>query len=371
MDTITLTIDDHSVTVGSGATVLEAAQEADIYIPTLCAHPDLTPYGGCRMCICQIEGMRGLPPACTTPATEGMVVRTNTEQVNNLRRNILELLLTEHPHLCLTCERLEKCGPFDICLRNVAVTERCVLCPKNERCELQQVARYIGIEEVRLPYRYKEFPIITEDPFFDRDYNLCILCGRCVRVCQEVRGVGAVAFAYRGSQAVVGTAFGRSLQDSYCQFCGACVDVCPTGALVERENKWIGPGDRTVSTICPYCGVGCTLDLEIKDDQIIRVAPNPEGAANHGQACVKGKFGLGFVHDDQRLTSPLIKRDGQFEEASWEEALELVASKLADYKGDQFAAISSAKATNEDNYLIQKFARGVMGTNNVDHCARL
>jgi len=186
-----------------------------------------------------------------------------------------------------------------------------------------------------------------------------------------VRGLGAIAFTYRGSQSLVGTAFGRSLEEAECKFCGACVDACPTGALTERSSRWISSPDRKVTTICPYCGVGCQFHLEIKDEKIIRIEPDREGPANRGQLCVKGKFGLDFVHDPQRLTSPLIKRNGEFVEASWDEALDLVATKLSNCKGDQFAAISSAKATNEDNYVMQKFTRVVMNTNNIDHCARL
>ena len=373
MDKITLTINDQTVEASAGMTVLQAARKAGIYIPTLCYYEPLTPYGGCRMCVVEIEKMRGFPTACTTPADNGMVVKTNTEQLQEFRRGVLELILTEHPHVCLTCDRRERCEPFDICLRSVNVTERCVVCPKNRHCELQQVFDYVKLNEVTLPYKYREIPIHTEDPFFDRDYNLCILCGRCVRVCQEVRGAAAIAFTYRGSQALVGTAFDHSLQDSGCQFCGACVDSCPTGALMERSRKWEGiTAEREVLTTCPYCGVGCQLELQIKNGRIIEVLPNKENEVNRGQACVKGRFGIQeFVHHPERLTKPLVKRDGKFVETTWNEALEIVARKLASYGANELGVVVSAKATNEDNYVAQKLARAVLGTNNVDHCARL
>lgn len=241
--------------------MLEAAQEAGIYIPTLCAHPDLKPFGACRLCIVEIKGVRGIPTSCTIPATDGMVVTTNTPQIQELRRGVLEFLLSEHPNACLSCNRKDHCSPFDICLRNVAVTERCALCPKNEHCELQNVARYIGMGESSIPCTPRGLPIKTNDPILNRDYNLCILCGRCVRICQEVRGIWAIAFNFRGSEAIVGTALDRPLADSGCKFCGACVEVCPTGALTDKNPYWKTMSDREVALV--PCKHACPLEIDV------------------------------------------------------------------------------------------------------------
>jgi NADPH-dependent glutamate synthase beta subunit-like oxidoreductase len=254
-DTIKLTIDGTDVEVERGTTVLRAAQQAGIYIPTLCYHPDLPPYGGCRLCIVEIENMRGLPTSCTTPATEGMKVTTNTARLQELRRAYLQLILSEHPNACLTCHRRQRCGPYDICLRHVGVTERCVSCPNNGQCELQYLADYIGVTEVDIPFHYRELPLdFTREPLIRRDYNLCVLCGRCVQMCADVRGVGAVSFARRGFETVVGTAYDRPLPESGCRFCGACVEVCPTGALMDLGAEYK-----------PECDTGISLSVPCKD----------------------------------------------------------------------------------------------------------
>ncbi len=349
---IKINIDGKQIGVESGSTVLDAARQNGIYIPSLCYHHDLTPYGGCRLCIVEIDGMRDLPTSCTTHAENGMVVRTNTGYLRNLRRKVFELILSEHDKSCTSCA-------------------------KNLRCELQTIAAYLGVEKLTLPFIEKKFTVNKDEPFYDRDYNLCILCGRCVRVCDEIRKNAVVDFTFRGIKSVPGTAFNKKLKDSNCEFCGSCVDICPTGALLEKDfGESLFP-DRTVTTICPYCGVGCLIKLEIKNEKIARVVPDIDGPANEGQLCVKGRFGIKeFVHHKDRLKKPLARQpDGSFKEISWEEALNLVADKFKEIKNkygpDAIAGLASAKCTNEENYIFQKFMRAVVGTNNVDHCARL
>ena len=371
-DEITISIDGREITTQPGKMVLEAAIDAGIYIPYLCYHSGMKPFAACRMCVVSVEGGRGFPAACTLPVLDGMKVQSESHDVRGLRRSVMEMLIAEHPNGCLTCHRVDICGPTDICLRHVSVNDRCVTCPKNERCEFKDTVRYLGMElESPLGYEYRQIPLEVSDPFYDRDYNLCITCGRCVRVCEEVRGDDAICFTERSGRALVGTSFGSSLLESGCEFCGACLDVCPVGALVEREHKW-EKARRVERAICPHCPVGCQLNLEISGQgKLIRVVPELNGAANRGQACFKGKFGLEFVNQPARLTQPLIRRGQVLEEASWDQALDLIATKLAGYRGDSFALLAAPDSTNEELYLAQKFARVAMGTNNVDQSSNI
>ena len=362
-DTISLTINGRQVVATKGATVLEAALSAGIYIPTLCYDPDLKPYGACRLCVVEIEGMRGLVSSCTTPATEGMVVHTETARVNKARRITMELIIANHHGDCLTC----------------AV---------NQDCELLKIARHLGMEQEhieRLRKSTRVLPIDRSHPAFERDPNKCILCGICVRACHEIAVVGAIDLAFRGYSAKVSTFGDKPIIESICKSCGECISRCPTGALVP---KWEKAPAKEVKTICPYCGVGCSLYLGVRDNEIVTVRGDPEGATNKGSLCVKGRWGYDFVSHPERLTTPLIRipgttrgagHDGQlreiFREATWDEALELAAKRLLElkenYGPDGIAILSSAKCTNEENYVMQKFARAVIGTNNIDHCARL
>jgi formate dehydrogenase alpha subunit len=363
IDVVRLTINGRQVTTRKGATVLEAAMEAGIYIPKLCYDPDLKPYGGCRLCVVEIENMRGLVSSCTTPATEGMVVHTDTPRVNQSRRITMELISASHHGDCLACA-------------------------KSQDCELLKIARYLGIEQEhidRLRKSVQLLPVDASHPAFIRDLNKCILCAKCVRACHEVVCHDVIDIAFRGNSARIATFGDKPIAESICKSCGECVVRCPTGALVP---KWEKPPTEEVKTICPYCGVGCSIYLGVRDNKVVSVRGDPEGPANRGSLCVKGRWGYDFLSHPERLTTPLIRlpgvarkasHDGRvqeiFREASWDEALELVAKRLLelkqDYGPDSIAALSSAKCTNEDNYVIQKFIRAVLGTNNVDHCARL
>jgi predicted molibdopterin-dependent oxidoreductase YjgC len=360
-----ITIDGKQIELEDKKTILEAAEENGIFIPSLCDHERLSPFAGCRLCIVQIKGRKGFPPSCSTYAEEGMEIKTKTPSLQRLRKEILELILSEHPNACLICSEKKNCDEYKSTIRKVGETTGCVLCPNNGRCELQDVVDALKVDKVRYPSVYRELEIKKEDPFFDRNYNLCILCGRCVRVCHEVRGASTLSFAYRGSYAVVGTVLDRPHLESGCQFCGACVDVCPTGALSERALKYEALPDSTAETICPLCSMGCTLEVTRRKGRILSSKPSPEGAVNQGQACIKGRFVVrDLVHSPQRILKPMIRVNKELEEVTWEEALDFVAQKLKKYKGKEMAVVSSSQVSCEDNFVLRKFARDALKTEN-------
>ena len=366
-DEITITIDGREVTTSPGKMVIEAANEAGIYVPYLCYHPGMKPYGACRMCVVEVEGARGVPASCTLPVREGMTVNTKPQAATEVRDTTLDLLLSEHPHGCLTCHRVDLCGPQDICLRHVDVLDRCVTCPKNERCELKDTTRFhTRALASPLHFQYRELKVDTQDPFYDRDYNLCIVCARCVRACDELRGDVALTMTEKAGQVLVGTVMGESLLESGCEFCGTCIDVCPVGALTETKYKWERPA-RTEQSVCGECPVGCTMTYEVNRwEKVIRAVPELNSPVNRGLACFKGKFGYDYVNDKRRLRQPLVRRDGALREATWEEAVRAAADGLAPHQGEAFALMASPRNTNEELYVAQKFARVAMGSNNVD-----
>ncbi len=353
MAEVTLTINGMEVSVPQGSTILDAARKLGVFIPTFCHDPDLSRPGSCRICVVEAKGSKNLTVSCATIARDGMVVETDTPAVLEARKTILELLLANHPEDCLTCGR-------------------------NGDCRLQDYAYLYGVRSgAQFPGDRHSYPLEDDNPFMVRDMNKCILCGKCIRMCSEIQGNSVVDFTYRGFRTKVGPAMDASLAESgECVFCGNCVAVCPTGALQEKALRakartW---EVKKVRTTCPYCGTGCSFDLNIKDGKVVGVT-SCDGEVNGRALCVKGRFGFGFIHHPDRLTAPLIKKDGKFVEASWEEAIGLVAGKLAairDQHGpDSLAVLTSARCTNEDNYLMMKFTRAVIGTNNIDHCARL
>lgn len=353
MEEIRLVINEREVTGKKGDTILEVCEKNGINVPTLCHHEKLPDIGACRMCIVDIKDVKGYKPACVTVAEDGMVVTTENEDINSLRKTVLELILSEHPNDCMTC------GSYG-------------------GCELQELVYKFGIEKSSFGKRDFEYEIDTSSPVIIIDRNKCILCGRCVRACNEVQVNGILDFGERGYDRKVIAGFDSPLAESLCYSCGECISVCPVGALTEKMPRFKAlPWELdTVRTVCAYCGVGCTIDVKVKDGEIIKVdSPSFDVGVNKGSLCVKGRFGYDFVHSDERLTTPLIKENGSFREASWDEALFLVAKKFSDikdeYSADAFAATGSGKSANEANYLMQKFARAVIGTNNIDFCTRM
>ena len=353
--TVTLSIDNQEVTVPKGTTILEAAKGLGVEIPTLCHLKELAPDGSCRMCVVEVEGGRrgGLTTACTAHCQEDMVVATHSEKVADSRRFILDLLLSNH--------KLE-----------------CFSCGKNGDCQLQQYALDYGIDATsftegkRMPCHQED----TSNPFFSYDPEKCIMCRRCARVCQLRQGRDVLSIANRGFETKMMPSYGQAFDQSICESCGNCVSSCPTGALTAKDTKEYRKWEtQKIPTTCPHCGTGCQMNLLVKNNRLVGVEPL-DGPANKNLLCVKGKFAsYKFVGSGDRLTEPLIKRNGIFEPASWEEALTLVSSKFNEIKAengpDALAGFSCSRATNEDNYVFQKMVRAAFGTNNVDNCARV
>ena len=349
---IEMTIDGEVVEGKKGDTVLEVAQRNGIEIPTLCHMDHLEPTGACRICLVELVDSGELVASCSHPAMDGLVVESKNKRVENSRKINLELLLSN--------------------VETFAEGQS-----EETRGELANLVRQYDLQPERFEGEKRTHPKMDDNPFFELDHDKCILCGRCVRVCEEIRRRSAIDFLNRGFETKIAPPLDRSLTEGTCQFCGQCVDSCPTGALTSKMRIDHGSPHKveSTSTICTYCGIGCRMKVKTRDGEVVDVAPDPEAPANDIRLCSKGRFGFDFVNRDDRLTEPLIREDGEFRKATWEEALDMASEKLREikeeYGADAIAGLSSATCTNEENYLFQKFMRATVGTNNVDHCARL
>ena len=376
---VELTINGKKVSAPEGSTILDAARLAGIQIPTLCHHPDLTNVGACRLCVVAVERARTLQTACTTPVTAGMVVYTESKEVRATRKFVLEMLLTDHPNDCMTCE-------------------------VNGECELQDLVYDYGLEWPEHEGQRHTYEIDSDpNPFVFVDLNKCIICGRCIRACAEIQNRDVWNFAQRGFETKLVAGANQSMLDARCESCGQCVAYCPVGALHDKMSIGLGRPNQVskVRTTCSYCGVGCTFDLNVRDGKVVRVTSADDAPVNGLSLCVKGRYGYDYIHHRDRLTRPLVRAkwlDGADErlgsgewrivdsqsstptpddlvETDWDTALDLVAHQFAGIKkeqgGDAFALLASAKCTNEENYLFNKFTRQILATNTIDHCARL
>ncbi len=364
---ITAIIDGEPVQVSRGQTVLDAAGKAGIYIPTLCHLENMKSYGGCRLCMVDIKGVKGFPTACTTPLEAGMEIWTKTPELQKLRGEILELTLSEHPYTCLVCKDKKECTDFMQTTRKSSTITGCNFCTSNGDCELQDLIDYLDLRDIKFPISYRGIPPEKKNPFYDLDYNLCVLCGRCIRICNEERNSHVLAFVQRGNTSIVGTAFNESQLEAGCEFCGACVDVCPTGSISGKMGKWAGLPSQSKETTCVLCSVGCSMNVNTRGNRIVNVGARPGGRTNPRQLCLRGKFLPGDItHHPSRITTPLIKRNGKWVEVGWKEAVQFTARSLTENKKNRFGMIASAQDTLEENYILQKFTRAVMHSNNID-----
>ena len=353
---VTLTIDGRVVTVPAGTSVMRAASQAGGSIPKLCATDSVQAFGSCRLCLVEIDGIRGTPASCTTPVAQGMAVHTQTPRLQKLRKGVMELYISDHPLDCLTCSA-------------------------NGDCELQDTAAQVGLRDVRYGYageNHLALAVDTSNPYFDFDPSKCIACSRCVRACDEVQGTFALTIDGRGFASKVSAGqVGDDFLSSECVSCGACVQACPTATLQEKAVKEIGKPERSVITTCAYCGVGCTFRAEMRGEQLVRMVPWKDGKANRGHSCVKGRFAWGYAKHKDRITSPMVRDtiDQPWREVSWDEAIAFAATRLkaikAQYGARALGGITSSRCTNEETFLVQKLVRAGFGTNNVDTCARV
>lgn len=358
---IKLTINNQEIQTEEGMTVLRAAEAAGIVIPKLCDHHDLTPYGGCRLCVVEVQGWRNPMASCTLPVTEGMVVTTESPQLTESRRTILELLLSNYYQ-----EHYE---------------------PGKNGNELMHWVEQYGVDAKACMAASPRYEMDSDpNPFIRVDMNKCILCTRCIRACAEVQGRFVWSLAERGFNTKVVAGADTELLDARCESCGQCVAYCPTGALSNKMMTEVQEVDRKVHTTCTYCGVGCQFDLNVKDEKIVGVTSHPGSGVNNMALCVKGRYGYDFIHHSDRVLKPRVrkyllegtprtKERGDWVEVDWDTALRITADKLRQIRdqhgSDSIGVLCSAKCLNEENYLMNKFARQVIGTNSIDHCARL
>ncbi len=353
--TVSLTVDGTMVEVPEGTSIMRAASMAGFAVPKLCATDSLNAFGSCRLCLVEVDGRAGTPASCTTPAMQGMVVRTQTERLKKLRRGVMELYISDHPLDCLTCAA-------------------------NGDCELQDMAGAVGLRDVRYGYKGDNHLTDTKDesnPYFTYDPSKCIVCSRCVRACEEVQGTFALTIGGRGFESRVAAGIDVPFLESECVSCGACVQACPTATLIEKTVIDIGTPERSIQTTCAYCGVGCTFNAEMRGDEVVRMTPSKAGKANSGHSCIKGRFAWGYAQHRDRILKPMIRAsiDDPWREVSWDEAIAYTASEFkriqAKYGRGSVGGITSSRCTNEEAYLVQKMVRAAFGNNNVDTCARV
>ncbi|MEO8119083.1 MAG: formate dehydrogenase subunit alpha [Rhodoferax sp.] len=352
---VTLEIDGEMVTVAAGTSLMRAAVDAGIKVPKLCATDSLEPFGSCRLCLVEIEGRKGFPASCTTPAENGMKVRTQTPKLQDLRKGVMELYISDHPLDCLTCSA-------------------------NGNCELQDMAGVTGLREVRYGLdgaNHLKSQKDESNPYFTYDASKCIVCNRCVRACEETQGTFALTISGRGFESRVSPGQDQPFMDSECVSCGACVEACPTATLQEKTVIMLGQPEHSKITTCAYCGVGCAFKAEMKGNEVVRMVPWKDGKANEGHACIKGRFAWGYATHKDRRTKPMIRKhiSDPWQVVSWDEAINYAAEEFrriqAKHGKDSIGGITSSRCTNEETYLVQKLVRAAFGNNNVDTCARV